>query len=184
MSKKLLIAAAILMTSGLAHADRSKFFLAGGLGYGTNSMSSESSQGDGEIDGDPGLISSVKIGGVINQQHALYYHRQASWFSFENARGQNFDVLSGVMGIGYTFYTEPTIGSPYVEASIGLGDFVGRNNTSGSYSGTGFLIGAGYELNEHTQFGATFMRNITTDSGDDDFTNYHNSISAKVEFKL
>lgn len=182
MRKQLIVATAILLTSGLAHADRNKFVLAGGLGFGTNSVNIESGSSETELDADASLVSSIKIGGVVNQQHAIYYHRQASWFSGTNAAGNSYSAVSGIMGLGYTYYLKPTVGSAYVEATVGLGDFIDVD-ASDVYRGRAVLIGAGYELNKHVQVGATFERSATEDD-DSDLIIYHNSIAAKVEFKL
>lgn len=183
MHKHILIALAILMTSGLAQADRSKFLLAGGLGFGINSLSSENNGSETDYDSDAGLVTSFKIGGVVDQQHAIYYHRQASWFSFDNNATTGNRAISGIMGVGYTYYVEPTVGSPYVEASIGLGDFVDVDGED-VYTGTALLVGAGYELSEHIQVGGTITVNSTESSDNPDVTVNHRSIAAKVEFKL
>jgi len=178
MRKQLLVASAILLTSGLAQADRSKFFLAGGVGLGTNSVKT-----DENLDAENGLVGSLKIGGLINNQHAIYFHRQLSWFSFDNGQNQTLDGYSGISAVGYTYYLNPEIGSPYFETSIGLGDFYNIDGDQ-HFTGNAFLIGAGYELNKHVQFGASFEQSNTEYELNSEFEITHRSIAAKVEFKL
>jgi len=55
---------------------------------GTNSVSIASNSYEVDLDTKNGIGSSVKIGRVINQQYAIYYHRQVSWVKTENNGGE------------------------------------------------------------------------------------------------
>lgn len=184
MSKKLLIAAAILLISGLAHADRNQLFLGAGAGFGVNNVSTDENGFETEYNANAGLVTSFKIGRVINQQHAIYYQRQASRFLFGIVSSTNTEAISGITGIGYTYYVSPTVGSPYIEAALGFGDFIINVDGINDYAGRAFLIGGGYELSEHVQVGGTFEISSTTNPGILALIVNHSSIAAKVEFKL
>jgi len=88
-----------------------------------------------------------------------------------------------VIGLGYTYYIKSTVGSPYVEASIGLGDFY-NIDASECFTVTEFLIGAGYEINSHIKVGANFQGSNTEYTDNAELELDYRTIAAKVEFKL
>ncbi|MFG1495368.1 outer membrane beta-barrel protein [Saccharospirillum sp. HFRX-1] len=188
MRKIFLMSALALFASNYAFAERNPFLLAAGAGFGANSLTIYTPSDDFETDSDAGFVRSLKIGGIINQQHALYFHGQSSSFDM-NAKGESLvyeDNTSMLLGLGYTYYLKPTVGSAYVEMTTGFSSFtINDNNTDVDSSGIGFLIGAGYELNQNVQFGATFRTTTTENDSASSEQEYGTStIAAKVELKL
>jgi len=196
MCKQLLIASAILLFSGLAHADRDSFLLGIGLGL-TNSRVLEFSNENRSSDLSPsgGGNAQLKIGGVINHQHAVYYHLKNSVFSYEDLdSGSEFAAVAGLGGLGYTYFFSPTIGSPYIETTLGVASFIALERLKansrdfpliGGGSGNSFLIGAGYEFSNFFQAGVTydtFFNFQGNNSENWDFT--YQAITANFEFKI
>lgn len=104
----------------------------------------------------PMLMSSFKLGGMFAPQHALYYQYRLGVMRM--ARSDWDDDYQGVAtfsGLGYSYFLEPTVGSPYVEAAMGVNRFsLSGDINEGDFEGFGFLIGAGNEFNRHMQMGA------------------------------
>ncbi|MFY0664551.1 MAG: outer membrane beta-barrel protein [Natronospirillum sp.] len=185
MLKKTLVVA-LVMASGFAHAERNKFVLAAGLGYSVNTFDVSLDSGELETEADNGLVTSFKIGGMINQQHAVYVARQTATVGFEVEGGNSFSGgRNSLVGVGYTFYVNPTIGSPYVEVAAGFGSY---NIEDGlldlKSSGTAFLAGAGYEINKNFQVGATYSINETENDNADGESYSLTSIALKAELKI
>lgn len=193
MSKKLFVATAAMLMSTATLAERNSFVLSAGAGFGMNNLEIDNSYNP-ETEASSGFIRSFKIGGLINQQHALYLHIQSTRFDidYEDSSGSaTFEGNSaGLLGLGYTYYLKPEVGSAYVEASVGRGNFNIDDTINGQTidldsSGMAFLIGAGYEFNEHVQLGVSYqMGDTENDNKKFDESYSYSTLGAKVEIKL
>lgn len=160
MRNTLLLAATAtaLLTSNVCSADnRSGFYLSGGLGVSSSSVEATYGTSSSEESGYSGFLTSVKVGGYINPNFALYYQREAAWFSDDNDN----DWLTGLTGIGGTYYFDRS-GGVYLEAGLGLGDFMLRN-TGEVATGGAAMFGVGGEINDHLQAGIELMSTSTED---------------------
>lgn len=187
MTKKLLVAAVILGTSSMAFADRTKLYVSGGAGIGANNLTADTSIGDIETEQSTSVLRSLKLGAMVNDQNAIYLHWRGSNFDFEteDTSIEFKDAHSSLLGLGYTYYSSPTGGSPYFEVTAGLASFdVEDNGFDIESSGKGVLVGAGYEFNRHLQVGAEYSMATTEDDSDSDETYATNSLGLKVELKL
>lgn len=183
---KIILFIIFVVLSASAHAERNPFVLAAGLGVGMNALDISIGSDDLETESDIGLINSFKIGGMFNKSHALYLIGQSARFNFEVDDGESYSGANNVIfGLGYTYYVKPTTGAPYVEVAAGAGSFsVDDGNLDLDSSGQVVLIGAGYEVNDHLQIGATATINNTDNDRLDDESYSIRSFGFKAEIKL
>lgn len=169
-----------LMSSGAALADpRSGFYLSGGLGI--TSVDLEAVEGGQTLAESRyrGFGTAFKIGGYINPNFALYYHREAAWFKDDG--GDRW--VGGLSGIGGSYYFEPE-GGAYLEVALGLSDLGMVEYNEAFNSGGAFLLGAGGELNDHLQLGAYLMGSNTEDPYYPEVSIEQFTVGVKLELKL
>ncbi|WP_028671904.1 hypothetical protein [Saccharospirillum impatiens] len=168
------------LSSGIAMADsRSGFYLSGGLGItsvGIEVVEANQTYADSRY---RGFGTAVKIGGYINPNFALYYHREAAWFQDDD--GDRW--VGGLAGIGGSYYFEPQ-GGAYMEISLGISDLSMVDYNAAFNSGGALLIGVGGEVTDHLQLGAYFMGSDTTDPYYPEVTIEQRTIGVKLELKL
>lgn len=179
-------AAIALSISSLAAAEpRSGFYLSGGLG--AHSMFYNQSFDGSDVSSDYlGVLTSIKIGWHLSPQWALYYQREAAFFNVgaEDPVFQDSLYVTGMAGLGTTYFFRPDVNSMYLEVGAGFGDIA---DTSGSYDGVnglGLMFGFGYEFSEHFQAGFV---SILTRIEDDTISGleYQTATAAlKLELKL
>lgn len=154
--------AASLLSATTAHAfddNREGFIL--GLGAGLHSIKNDYTFNGAsyQTETKSGLSTSFKIGGGITNQFALYYVRNASWFTTTipgtTREGQ---AVVGMGGIGATYYFEPTSPSGYMLGAIGGGDYIFplESNVT-TRTGGAVMLGGGYEFAPHVMFEVTVM---------------------------
>lgn len=162
MAKKILF---LLCVLGAASAqaetenqtERSDFFVGVALGLGpTDANFSNRSEADFSVYERPMLMSSFKLGGMFAPQHAVYYqYRLGVMRLARSGWDDDYQGVATFSGLGYSYFLEPTVGSPYIEAAMGVNRFsLSGDVNEGDFEGFGFLIGAGNEFNRHLQMGA------------------------------
>lgn len=119
-----------------------------------------------------GLATSLKIGGGISNQFVLYYVRNASWISYQieteaySYKGQKEIFVTGISGLGVTYYFSPESPSWYFLGAIGIGDVATPfADDSGSESGSAFMAGGGYEFSPHAHVEGTILMADIDDVG-------------------
>lgn len=132
----------------------------GGLGIGGHITSFDFNGYDG-FDSEGGIATSIKIGYNFTEQISLEYIRNASWYTLSNDT-----FISGLSGIGATYYFLPQQETWYAGLALGLGDFVNLDD-KGSETGSAFMATVGYEFAPHWQAEAVWMTTSITDSYDD-----------------
>jgi hypothetical protein len=156
--------ALLLSAAGSAFAfddKRQGFILGFGAGFHNlrenfhSNGSSVSSKSEG------GIATSFKIGGGITDQVALYYVRNASWFSapyFNGVRTKDAVYTIGLSGIGASYFLSPTAPSGYFLASIGIGDISApfEENTRADTGGA-LMFGGGYEFTKNLMIEGTLL---------------------------
>ncbi len=159
-SVQAVLVTALLAVSGTANAfddNRTGFFI--GLGVGFQGIQDQATVGaESFSESDAGVSTSFKVGGGITDQFALYYVRNASWYSADVSLNQSLVFASGISGIGATYYLQPTAPSAYVLAAVGLGDYSTpfAQNANDEY-GSATMFGAGYEFSNHRMIEATML---------------------------
>ncbi|MGD8560742.1 MAG: hypothetical protein PVH04_13815, partial [Gammaproteobacteria bacterium] len=155
--------------SQFAHAfdeNRTGFIL--GLGAGLHTIDIDSFNNGFQLgsDSESGIATSLKLGGGITNQFALYYVRNASWFSSD---GSNTTFLVGISGLGASYYFSSSAPSGYILAAVGVGDIDApfESNIEAD-TGNATMIGGGYEVNDHLHLEVTLLR---TDIDSSDFSN-------------
>lgn len=108
-----------------------------------------------------GIATSLKIGGGLTDQFALYYVRNASWYSatgFDGSTYKDMTFAVGLMGVGATYFFSPSAPSGYVLGALGVGDISAPFESNvDSDTGSAFMFGGGYELGKHVMLEATVL---------------------------
>lgn len=142
-----------------------------GLGAGLHTIDLDY-QGNGRSfanESESGIATSLKIGGGLTDQFALYYVRNASWYSatgFDGSTYKDMTFAVGLMGVGATYFFSPSAPSGYVLGALGVGDISAPFESNvDSDTGSAFMLGGGYELGNHLMLEATLL-GTDIDSGD------------------
>ena len=153
-----------LMTSQVVSAfdnNRKGFII--GIGAGLQTVDTDFNYLGSNIgsDSESGLATSFKIGGGITNQFALYYVRNASWFSapyFDGFATSDITYSIGILGLEAVYFLSPSSSSAYLLGAIGIGDISAPfEEDIESDTGDAFMFGGGYEISEHVQVEATLL---------------------------
>lgn len=139
-----------------ADTDRGDFFVGFGLGIGPVDMDVSSNDGNVSVYERPVVMTSFKLGGMFAPQHAVYYQYRLGFARVSRSDwDDDYQGVTVFSGLGYSYFLEPTVGSAYIEAAMGVNrqDFSG-DLTGGDFEGFSYLLGAGNEFNRHLQMGA------------------------------
>jgi len=117
-----------------------------------------------------GIATSFKIGFGVTNQFLVYYVRKASWFNapvFDGVSVSDTTIISGISGIGVSYYLSGSAPSAYFLGAFGIGDLSAPFESAiETDTGSAYMFGAGYEVSEHVQFEATILK-TNIDSKDD-----------------
>jgi len=121
-----------------------------------------------------GFASSLKVGVGITDNLLAYYIREASWYKEENSTQSKDIHVSGISGIGVSYYIQNNkFNYPiYIIGALGLSDLLNTRKFTDD-TGFGYIVGLGYEIKDHVSIEAKMM---STDI-DVEFTN--NDIKTK-----
>jgi hypothetical protein len=133
---------------------RKGFILGGGIGPGLTSYTQtiETPLGDTTSDRENkfGLQTNFVIGLGVTEQVLVYYSNRVSWFSFENALGNNVTITNGLGGVCVAYYFQPVAPSPYINGTLGLSMWDAPfEEGAEAWYGFGVGIGGGYEFARH-----------------------------------
>ncbi|RAP30747.1 hypothetical protein DID78_02240 [Candidatus Marinamargulisbacteria bacterium SCGC AG-343-D04] len=151
--------------------DKSRKGFVLGLGAGGHSTTYKQSfeMLSAEVD-TSGLSSSVKIGYGFNEQCAVYYLRDAVWYSMDTMFGE-ITYVSGIMGVGVTYYFKPTTQTFFVSAGAGIGDLSAPfEDWLTPSTGSAITLGAGYEFAKHVSVEGKVLSTFIEESGVDNET--------------
>lgn len=169
-----------LLSTGIAQAEtRSGFYLSGGLGITSVDLEAVEAGQTLAESRFSGFGTAFKIGGYINPNFALYYHREAAWFKDDD--GDRW--IGGLSGIGGSYYFEQE-GGAYLEAALGFSDLSMVEYDEAFNTGGAVLLGAGGEVNDHLQIGAFLMGSNTEDPYYPEVSIEQFTIGVKLELKL
>lgn len=151
--------------------NRQGFILGLGIGLHNIDVDFKSSGFQTVSESESGIATSFKIGGGITDQFALYYVRNASWYSTTVTDGfTTMDVTYtvGISGLGATYYFAPTAPSGYILGAFGIADGAApfESNVE-EYDGNAYMIGGGYEVSKGLHLEATYL---VTDQENSDFS--------------
>jgi hypothetical protein len=141
---------------------RKGFLLGGGLGLGVDSFKQEITDGATVLIGDRtnqfSLGTDFKIGAGLSPQTFLYFHNQSAWFSLKNIFDNDVTVQSGVIGIGFTWFTSPEPRSFFITGTAGISywDLPFESDAEAWTSG-GAIVGVGYEFSPHWSVDASLL---------------------------
>lgn len=142
-----------------------------GLGAGIHTIDLDFRRDGRTLGGESesGIATSLKIGGGLTDQFALYYVRNVSWYRTEGSNGSNVQDMTfavGLMGVGATYFFSPSAPSGYVLGAMGVGDIsTPFESNVDADTGSAFMFGGGYELSNHLMLEATVL-GTDIESGD------------------
>ena len=128
----------------------------GGIGIGGHSTSFDLDTYKSK----EGIAFSVKLGYNFTEQWAVHCTRNASGYS---TLGDNY--ISGIIGIGATYYFLPEQETWYTSVVAGMGDHLNLDKET-SLTGTAFMGTVGYEFAAHWQAEASLMYTDVEDKKD------------------
>lgn len=159
----MLVFVGVVVSNAVAAFDGNRQGFILGLGAGLHSIDIDFKLGGSTVqsDSESGIATSIKIGGGITNQFALYYVRNASWYSAPASNGFTVsDVIFtvGISGVGATYYFSPSAPSGYILGAIGLGDISApfESNLS-TDTGGAYMLGGGYEASTGLHFEVTYL---------------------------
>lgn len=157
-----------------------------GLGAGLHNIKNDYSFNgiSYQTESQSGLATSFKIGGGITNQFALYYVRNASWFS-STVPGTTREgrAVVGMGGIGATYYFEPASPSGYMLGAIGGSDFAFplESNVT-TRTGGAIMLGGGYEFSQHVMFEVTVLGATVADPSNTLFKTQSSSLQFTLNY--
>jgi len=189
--QKIVLIATILLvvstTEAFAFDDKRKGFLLG-LGAGLQTIDENFKQNGSNIlsQSKNGLATSFKIGGGITDQFALYYVRNASWFSapFQNGSTTEDVVYTiGLSGVGASYFLSPSVPSGYFLGAFGLGDkFAPLERNVKPDTGSAWMFGGGYEFKNHVMVEATWLSANINSSGNSQLSLEASSLQLAINY--
>lgn len=175
MAFKLFFFVAILFsaTPALAFDDNRQGFILG-LGAGLHSIGIDVLYDGSKIESqsESGIATSFKLGGGITDQFALYYVRNASWYSApfsDGFRTKDATYTIGLSGIGASYFLAPSAPSGYFMAALGIGDISAPFENVRSDTGDAFMFGGGYEFKSHLMMEVTLLTTNIKSADDNRF---------------
>jgi hypothetical protein len=154
----------------MAFDNQRRGFIIGGLGgVSLNIWNQSINDNKSDNETDFALHTDFRIGGGFKgDKFMLYYWNTVNWFSFENILGDKVTVLSGVNGLGASYYFKPTSPSLYLNGGIGLSVWrLPFESDTDVWYGIGLAGGLGYEFTRHwsIELGAMWGNPNTTEAG-------------------
>jgi hypothetical protein len=174
-------------TPALAFDDQRQGFI---LGFGAGLQTiRENFSGNGYNDvsqSEGGLATSFKIGAGVTDQVALYYVRNASWFSapyFDGYTTRDVTYTIGISGIGISYFLAPTAPSGYFLAAVGVGDIaVPFESNTGTNTGGAFMFGGGYEFAKNLMIEGTLLSTNIQDNSSPPITLKSSSLQFTINY--
>lgn len=174
-------------TPALAFDDqRQGFILSFGAGFHTLKKNFSRSGYNDVSQSKGGLATSFKIGAGLTDQVAVYYVRNASWFSAPYTDGvttKDATYTIGISGIGATYFLAPSAPSGYFLAALGIGDIAApfENNTQANTGGA-FMFGGGYEFAKNLMLEATLLSTKIQDNSSPAITLKSSSLQFTINY--
>jgi len=150
-----------------AESDRKGFVLGFGLGHGLTNLTTD----DLFIDGSDvrsfgsqamhlGVATNLKLGYAPTSRWLLHWSALTNWFTesrYSASGSERLTMMSGVAGIGATYYARANGPSPLVTIGAGyanLAEF--SKSTAENNLGLGLWGGVGYEFTRHWEADVTY----------------------------
>jgi len=174
-------------TPALAFDDQRQGFILGfGSGFHTLKENYSSSGSNDWSRSEGGLATSFKIGAGITDQVAVYYVRNASWFSapyFDGVTTRDATYTIGISGIGASYFLAPSAPSGYFLAAIGVGDIaVPFESSTKSNTGGAFMFGGGYEFMKNLMIEGTILSTNIQDNSSPPITLKSSSLQFTINY--
>lgn len=159
-----------------------------GLGIGLHNINSDFIVNGAKVgsQSEGGVATSFKIGGGVTDQLALYYVRNASWYSapyFDGFMSRDITYTIGLSGFGASYFLAPTAPSGYFLAAVGTGDISAPFESNiRADTGGAFMLGGGYEFNRNLMFEATLQATNIQGSGSPPLTLKSSSLQFTINY--
>jgi hypothetical protein len=181
----------VLGTAAVAGAfdgQRQGFILGVGGGAGLTSYTQTIAHGGGSVTSDREnefpLMTDFRIGYAPSDALEIYWMSKVSWFSMENAYGDDVTIANGLGGLGVTYFLQPTAPSVFLAGGVGFSSWAAPLEEGvEAWYGLGVSAGAGYEFAPHWYIqGDVCWGNPSTEEGGDDFST--NALSVKLTLNV
>lgn len=99
-----------------------------------------------------GMVTDFKIGLGVSDRLLILYSNKVVWFSFQDpVWGSSQTTLTGITSVGLSYFFKPTAPCFFISGGIGGSFWTPFQTTyfSGSWIGSGFYCGVGYESSPH-----------------------------------
>ncbi|MEZ4387133.1 MAG: hypothetical protein R3D98_06070 [Candidatus Krumholzibacteriia bacterium] len=152
------LACTLLLTATWAQAfddQRQGFALGLGVGLGSARRTIDATAGglSASLSNDHGgFATALRLGGGLNDRWLLCYTSQVVFFSPD---GSDVRFAQGIGAISALYFLQPQAPSLFFEAGLGQGALVDVDRNE-SDTGIGLLLGLGYEVSRHWEFGMSF----------------------------
>lgn len=133
---------------------REGFYISLGGGY----QITNSEYTNGDTHSANGLATSFHIGYGFTNDIIVYYSSDVSWYDSDSADPET--QVAGLGGIGITYYLSEYMNDDtlYMKASYGLtSTYMLSDASAWSMTGTGFLLGVGYNLTDSWSVEADYI---------------------------
>lgn len=146
---------------------RSGFILGGGLGGGMsiynqtlkNIYSGASIESGTETT--MGFQTNFQLGFAPSNYLEIYWASKQSWFGLTNIYGDKVLILTGVAGVGASYFFLRKAPSPFVSGTLGYSTW--GTSDEASY-GFGLTLGGGYEFYPHFSVDGDFVWGTPSDT--------------------
>lgn len=170
MKKCIILTLVIIMIASSAWSfdgNRKGFVLGGGLGFSPTAKW-ESDDFSFASETNAGLGAQLFLGYAWNEFNMIVYEGNLTSYTSDML---DMSLYQGFDGATWYHYFNPSGGTMYTIAGLGLYVFEGENNVKND-PGFAVMLGAGYEFSRHWQVGVYFSAGKTSD-GPFDFTHNH-----------
>ncbi|MDD2889612.1 MAG: hypothetical protein PHE49_03100 [bacterium] len=131
---------------------RDGFILGGGLGGGSTIYKQtlkniySGAQIESDVTTSFSFQTNFQIGFAPSEYLEIYWSSKQSWFGLTNIYGDKVIILTGVAGVGVSYFFFKNAPSPFVSGTLGYSTWGTSDETS---YGVGMCIGGGYEFYPH-----------------------------------
>lgn len=134
------------------------------------------------------IFTDFKLGYAPSNILQIYYVNKVCWLKGDwlDVRGMDFGyyadvmILSGLTGVGVTYYFAPVAPSPFISGGVGLATSLPFESGANSRMGFGFFAGGGYEFAKHWSVEGSFRWGHATNTEILDFSTDDITLSVTV----
>ncbi|MDD5530630.1 MAG: hypothetical protein PHX21_11485 [bacterium] len=146
---------------------RNGFILGGGLGGGSiiYKQTLENIYSGAKIESETetslGFQTNFQIGFAPSENLEIYWSSKQSWFGLTNIYGDEVLIMTGVAGLGASYFFSNNAPSPFVSGVLGYSSW---STSDEALLGVGMCIGGGYEFYSHFSIDGDIVWGLPSDT--------------------